>query len=155
MVFPSFEDMLRYVLDNKMIIEQYDIDFKKIPLDQPEIKSTEPMGDTVEENLKVKVLDFSDAPILEASLGDENILYVESYEAMRNLCGSGKITLFGRTIMSNLCEMDNEAHVTLNIDILEKAAYNVNFVLKLLSEKQEGKPSIQLKETLINESKTV
>jgi len=148
MKFKSIDDLVRYIVSENINLEYSDVEFKT-DLSSPkkeEVKETA---------VNVKFNGLSDRPSVQADLGEENILYVESYESFKNLCGAGKVTMFGKTILSNVCEMDDEAHITLSVDIQEKANYNVDFKLKLLSEKAEDAAVIQIKETLLNDAETV
>jgi hypothetical protein len=103
---------------------------------------------------QVKLTSLTGINEMDASLGDENILYVDSYEAVKDYCGTGKINVFGKTLVVNMCEMDNVAQTKMSIDINGVYSYNVDFKLRLLSEKPEGKPVIQLKETLLDVDQT-
>jgi hypothetical protein len=145
MRFDSLDDLIRYIVTENINLKYSDVEFKT-NLNADEKPAEEPKKEAIE----VKIGSFYDKPVVEATIGDENILFVESYDALSNACGSGKVTLLGRTITTNLCEMDNVAHITLAIDMPGNVNYNVDFKLMPISEKADDQAIIQLKDTLVN-----
>ena len=85
---------------------------------------------------------FSDAPSLNliVSETDENIFFVKDFDAMKDACGTGSITLEDRVAYMNMCEMNNSATVTLDIVTEGKKLKGVPFTLV----KTEGKSYLQM-----------
>ena len=150
MKFSSIDELVRYIVAENINLQYSDVEFKTDLSAKEGFDETQKPKEHAKEAIEVKINSFYDKPVVEATLGDENILFVESYDALSNSCGSGKVTLLGRTITTNLCEMDNVAHITLAIDMLGNVNYNVDFKILPLSEKAEGQAIIQLKDTLLN-----
>jgi hypothetical protein len=96
--------------------------------------------DTVAESM-VKVSDAATKIIVESFVEseefdlvtsetvDENILYVNDYEAIENACGTGRLQIGETTTFMNMCEMDNKATVHLDIVVEGKQRTNVPFTL--------------------------
>ena len=134
MKFNSLEDLVKYIVQENVNLKYTDIDFK------PDLQEvTESEVKPVVESASIVLEIFSDSPTVNASYGDENVLFVESFEALKNACGSGKIKFMGREIISNICEMDDTAHITLPIRIDDKVS-RIEFTLKTSSSS-----SVQLK----------
>jgi hypothetical protein len=133
MKFNNLEDLVKYIIHENINLKYFDLDFK-VDLNE----NVAPPA-TVTESTSVILEMFSDSPTVDATFGDENILFVESFEALKNACGSGKIRFMGREIISNICEMDDTAHITLPIKIDDKTS-RVEFILKTADTS-----SIQLK----------
>jgi len=86
-------------------------------------------------------LSLTNAPKVKAKITDveQNILFVESFDVIPNSCGTGKICFANRTMFMNMCEMDGECHISLNLDIDGKSLYNEPFLVKTktLNESEE------------------
>ena len=85
---------------------------------------------------------FSDAPKFKVvvSEADENVFYVKDYEAQRDACGTGSITLEDRITYMNMCEMNDTTTVTLDIVTEGKKLKGMPF--KLI--KTEGESYLQV-----------
>lgn len=146
MKFGNLEQLVKYIVTENVDLENTDVSFQPVEIN--------PHADDVKmESVDVQVKSLTDVPSVKADIGPENILFVESYEAIKNFCGTGKVSLFGKEIVTNLCEMDDSAHITLSIDFQDKINYNVDFKLCLLSEKADDQALIQLEETLLHGTK--
>lgn len=146
MKFKNIDELVRYIIDENINLNYTDIEFNT-NLNESSITNN------ISKNIiEIKLFSLSDQPVCEAELGDENILYVESYESLKNICGAGKICMFGKTILSNICEIDDVAHLNMLIDFNKNNNYNIPFKLKLLSEKPENAKLIQLDKSILNES---
>jgi len=159
MRFESLEELIVYFVKGDKNVQDYDIELTVRPEIAPAKDSNdevepedgvEPAEELVTESTKVRLTGLNGLSIMEASIGDENILYVDSYEAVKDYCGTGKINVFGKTLVVNMCEMNDVAQTQMSIDINGVSSYNVDFKLRLLSEKPEGSPVIQLKEVLLD-----
>lgn len=144
MKFNSLEEMIRYIVTEGVDIKSYNISLDDVVSD-----NTKEAVSEEKEAVNVKINSFFDMPLIEAAIGDDNVLYVDSFEALKDSCGTGKISVLGRDMVTNLCEMDGEAHIMLSVDFLDKTNYNVDFKIKLISE-QDGISTIQLKDTLLH-----
>lgn len=148
MKFGTLDELVRYIISENINLKFSEVEFKTSLIESEVI----PLVNETKIPPRVKLTSLNNLTEMEAGLGDDNILYVDSYEAVKDYCGTGKINAFGKTLVVNMCEMDNTAHTSLSIDIDGKSNYNVDFKLRLLSEKAEGEPLIQIKETLLDES---
>lgn len=83
----------------------------------------------VVESNQVLVESFSDSPTFKLVEGDENIFFVKDYDAQRDACGTGSVTLNDRIAYMNMCEMNNSATVTLDIVTEGKKRKGVPFRL--------------------------
>ena len=95
---------------------------------------------TIVESNQVLIESFSDAPVFKLVEGDENIFFVKDYDAQRDACGTGSITLDDRVAYMNMCEMNNSATVTLDIITEGKKRKGVPFKLV----KSEGESYLQV-----------
>jgi hypothetical protein len=134
MKFNNLEELLKYVVHENINLKYTDIEFKT---DITESTQTKPVDGPIFVSMKM----FHDSPILEAKMADENVLYVDSFESLKNLCGAGKISLLGKELTVNLCEMDDEAHVTLPIGFSDEDTRSIEFKLAI----KTGDTVIQLK----------
>ena len=100
---------------------------------------------TVVDSESVLVESFSDSPKFKLVLSEasDNIFYVKDYNAIKDACGTGSITLEDRVTYMNMCEMDNKAVVTLDIVTEGKKLKSVPFTLV----KTEGQSFLQLSKT--------
>lgn len=91
---------------------------------------------------QILVESLSDSPSFKLVVEDsnENIFFVKDYEAQRDACGTGSITLENRVSYMNMCEMDNSATVTLDIVTEGKKLKGVPFRLV----KTEGETYLQV-----------
>lgn len=145
MYFDNIKQLLEYIENEELDLSQYNIRFIKedrLPVNTDDVDNPK--------NVSISFMSLSDKPVMEAAIGDENILYVESFESIPNACGVGKIQFMGKTLLTNICEMDGESHITLPIDIDNKGIYNVTFKLKELSEKSDGSSFLILEDTLLH-----
>ena len=139
MKFESVESFIHYLYENKLSIAEVDIRL-------PEGEAPAVLMQDVEESVKVVFpLAIKDI-MVEAAYGDENILYVESFEVTPNLCGTGRVRAFGSDMWLNMCEMDGTTKVTLTT-IVDGSPSSTEFVLKYISEKDEAAPLVQLART--------
>ena len=86
---------------------------------------------TIVDPNKVLVESFSDDPQFELNIteGEENVFYVNDYEAIENACGTGRVE-FGDTVtFMNMCEMEGKASVTLTVIVEGKRMVDVPFTL--------------------------
>lgn len=148
MKFNNLEQLVKYIISEGVELDKVDVSFSSV--DANVDSTSQPKLESVDVNIK----SLTDIPTINADIGSENILFVESYEAIKNFCGTGKVSLFGKEIITNLCEMEDSAHITLSIDFQNKTNYNVDFKLRLLSEKSEDQALIQLEETLLHDSES-
>ena len=75
---------------------------------------------------------FSDDPSfdVEVTEGDSNIFYVKDYKTVENACGTGELTLDDRVCFMNMCEMEGQAKINLNIVLENNKLRNVPFILE-------------------------
>lgn len=95
---------------------------------QPSIAALEPL----KEHVEIGINSLGGTPIVKAirdSSLTENILYVNSFESIPNSCGTGKISFMNREFYSNVCEMNDQAHITLSIMETDGSYHNVDFRL--------------------------
>jgi hypothetical protein len=93
----------------------------------------------------VKITTLAEAPAIDAELGSENEIYVQSADVIKDACGTGSISVLGRKILMNVCEMDNVIHASLDIEVNGKEYTKVPFVVKLA----EGKEYVRLSKSLL------
>ena len=122
MKFENLEELVKYIVTENINIKYSDIKF--------ETDVAEPVKVEESDTVSVTLDCFYESPTIEAKYGDEAILYVESFEAFKNACGTGKITMMGKEIIANLCEMDDQAHVTLPVT-LPSGKKDVDFRLQI------------------------
>ena len=91
---------------------------------------------------QILVESFSDSPVFKLVISEtnENVFYVKDYQAIKDACGTGSITLEDRITHMNMCEMDNKAVVTLDVVTEGKKLKGVPFTLV----KTEGPSHLQL-----------
>jgi hypothetical protein len=123
MKFENLEKLLKYIITENIDLAHSEVEFKSSIVEAIE-------DEPVTVSTKVTIDCLSESPIINVVYGSDNVLYVDSYESLKNACGSGKISLLGKEIMTNLCEMDNEAHVTLPINF-EDGTKNIEFKLAI------------------------
>ncbi len=68
----------------------------------------------------------------------ENVLYVKEYTGIPHSCSTGKVSLLGREIYTNICEDDSGATVYLNLLVEGVAHHNVPFRLKTTQDNDAG-----------------
>lgn len=142
MKFNNIDELLRYIISENVNLQYTDITFA---LNESIKSETLPKV----ENLEIKIISFFDSPSIKGIVENENILYVDMVEGNKNICGSGKVNVLGREIMTNLCESDGTAYVKLSIDINGKILENVQF--KLQAAGVDTKNTIHIRKELLNE----
>jgi hypothetical protein len=93
-----------------------------------------PVIESVSDNITVKLTSLSDSPVIKHYLTEanqENEIYVKSVEVIPDACGTGKLELFDRTILVNVCESQGIVHVNLDLEVNGKEYNKVPFVVKL------------------------
>lgn len=132
MKFNTVKELIEYVhLIGDDCIKNFDITITPIsdetPL--PEIGVT---TESLHEH-EVVIDSFSGSPNITASIDstlDENVLYVDDYDSVPMSCSTGKVTVLGRTIYTNVCESDLGPTIYLNIKLNETLHSSVPFKLK-------------------------
>lgn len=120
MKFDSVRVLLKYLKENN-------IDFSKVEIDLP--VPTSPVIKS-EVTFKFASGDF----VTEAVKGDENVLYVEHFESIPNLCGTGKVVINGKTLWLNMCESEGITKVSLPLTV-KGVTRSQQFTLKYINEK--------------------
>ena len=94
-----------------------------------------------------KITSLFDAPIIRNEIidSDDNIIFVESVDVIKDACGTGKLEIFGKTVLLNMCEMEDTIHVNLDLAIDGKDFSKVPFTVKLT----ETIPYIKLSKSLL------
>lgn len=141
MKFNNLEELVKYIFTENIDISNVDIDF----VDGRTTSLSEENTSLPVVELQATIECLSESPLLNINYGDENILYVQSYESLKNSCGAGKITIFDKEIMTNLCEMENEAHVTLPIkvgDIIKNVEFRLSVTKDTIKNIQLAKDNI-------------
>lgn len=93
-----------------------------------------PVNESVSDSTVVKLTSLSDSPVIQHYLTEaiqENEIYVKSVEVIPDACGTGKLELFDRAILVNVCESQGVVHVNLDLEINGKEYNKVPFVVKL------------------------
>lgn len=143
MKFNTLDELIRHIVSESIDLSKTEIAFAPVS----ETVVVEPVS--VKESFNAKIRTFFDSPSVTASAGTENILYVESVEGNKDFCGAGRVNVLGREIMTNLCESDGTAYVSLSIDIDGKLLENVSF--KLQASDNLTKNTIRIRNDLLNE----
>jgi hypothetical protein len=60
-----------------------------------------------------------------------NVIYVELCEAVENSCGTGRIVFNGKTLMLNMCQMDNKTTVHMPTIIEGVEHFDTEFEVKI------------------------
>ena len=127
MRFSNVTDLYNYLIESESkagSIEYIDVDVKHIKQPLKECVNCEPSV--------VKITSLYDSPVIQHKNSvNENELYVNSYDAIENACGTGRIDLLGRTMLLSICESENKVHVNLDIEVDGKGYSSVPFTVKL------------------------
>lgn len=161
--FSKLDDLLTYIFKNDLDPDRLILNIE-VPKDDssevgvdPEVSAdlAPPASDPMDESLIIKesverpvtvTIDNFSSPIeVEALVSNSktNTIYVNECESLKNACGTGRIEAFGRTIYTNVCEMDDKLHIKLNVTALGESK-EVDFEVKLLKDKPSDSPSILL-----------
>ncbi len=110
MKFKSVKELLEFVNTAELDITEYEVLLQK-----KQITETCEGSCSIQSDIRVE-LDFpSGKKEYKALIGEENILFVESYEAIPNFCGSGSFIFDGKKISCNICEYENKTKVSLDL----------------------------------------
>jgi Tfp pilus assembly PilM family ATPase len=150
MKFSTKTELLEYVMGladaNSKSLSDLDLDIKVLGSEAPKTAITE--------YKEIGILSMSNAPRVKAKVtnGEQNVLFVESFDVIPNSCGTGKIVFADRTMWMNMCEMEGECHISLNLDIDGKSLYNKPFLVKTktLNESVEESYDMILSDSLLN-----
>jgi hypothetical protein len=129
MKFNSLSELLEFVNNSEFDTSEYDFYINK--------KENNQCAENVRKisNFKRVELDFpSGKKEYNATLGDKNVLYVESFESIPNLCGSGSFIFDGRKINCNICEFENNTKVSLDVTV-DGVSQNKEFYLAYIHER--------------------
>lgn len=91
---------------------------------------------------KISIKSLSDSPVVTAEFSDENVIFVESCDSIKNSCSTAKVKLFDSEIYCNVCNMDGINHI--NLDVLLENGQKKNLCFKVIEDKS------QLNTVLIN-----
>lgn len=161
--FSKLDDLLTYIFKNDLDPDRLILNIEVPKEDTPDMNVepevspdlAPPTSDPMEESLIIKegveqpvtvtIDNFSTPVEVEALLSAKktNTIYVNECESLKNACGTGRIEVFGRTIYTNVCEMDDKLHIKLNVTVLGESK-EVDFEVKLLKDKPTGSPAILL-----------
>lgn len=151
MIFPDIKVIAEYV---------HGVTYDK--LDEATINSLQIIYDAIKNNLHNTPSEYItptvtlclesliDAPEIKHELidGEENIIFVEAVDVIKDACGTGKLELFGRSLLLNMCEMENTVHVNLDVSVNGKSFSNVPFIVKLITDEKD--PYIKLSKSILN-----
>lgn len=129
MKFNTVQELIEYVhLIGDDCIQNYDISIT------PVVEMSTPVTETKTINEgAVSIHSFSDSPKVTAKLDEsleENVLYVEDYDSVPMSCSTGKVSLLGRTIYTNVCESETGPTIYLNVGLDEAHHLSIPFKLK-------------------------
>ncbi len=109
MKFKTKDELLKFLIneDTNDNLKDIDITFNYIDevsesLEIPEAPSVPPC--------KAQLSALHESPSVDIHYGDENVLYVDAIQSIKNACGYGKISMMGKDIMLGLCESDGNKH---------------------------------------------
>lgn len=133
MKFSNTQELIEYVnIIGEDRLKTFEITFKPIPAEDYVPTVEVPVPFNVSESA-VSIKSFSDAPTIKATVDDalnENVLYVDDYDSVPMSCSTGKVTVLGRTIYTNVCESEDGPTIYLNVMLNEKDYSSVPFKLK-------------------------
>ncbi|BBA65494.1 predicted ORF [Xanthomonas phage XacN1] len=133
MKFSNTQELIEYVsIIGEDRLKSFEITFKPISVEDNVPAVEVPVSFNVFEGA-VSIKSFSDAPTIKAGIDEaltENVLYVEDYDSVPMACSTGKVTVLGRTIYTNVCESEDGPTIYLNVMLNEKDHSNVPFKLK-------------------------
>lgn len=133
MKFETAQELIEYVnIIGEDRLKTFDISFKPISVEELVPTVEVPVSFNVFEGA-VSIKSFSDAPTIKAEIDEalnENVLYVEAYDSVPMACSTGKVTVLGRTIYTNICESEDGPTIYLNVALNETNYSNVPFKLK-------------------------
>lgn len=133
MKFESTQELIEYVnLIGEDRLKTFEISFKPISVEELVPTVEVPVSFNVFEGA-VSIKSFSDAPTIKAGIDEsltENVLYVEDYDSVPMSCSTGKVSVLGRTIFTNVCESEDGPTIYLNVALNEADYSKVPFKLK-------------------------
>ncbi len=103
------------------------------PPEQPKLEESVKVQIAIPSSIIVE--SFSDDPSfdVEVTEGETNIFFVKDYKTVENACGTGELTLDDRVCFMNMCEMEGQAKINLNIVLENNKLRNVPFILEKTS----------------------
>lgn len=133
MKFSNTQELIEYInIIGEDRLQSFEITFKPISVEDNVSAVEVPVSFNIYEGT-VSIKSFSDAPTIKVGIDEaltENVLYVEDYNSVPMACSTGKVTVLGRTIYTNVCESDDGPTIYLNVMLNEKDHSNVPFKLK-------------------------
>lgn len=133
MKFNNTEELIEYVnAIGTDRLKQLEIMFTPIAVEEMVPTTEVPVTLNVYESA-VSIQSLSDSPIIKAGMDDsleENVLYVDGFDSIPFSCSTGKVSILGRTIFTNICENEEGPIIHLNVKLNEKLYHNIPFKLK-------------------------
>ncbi len=133
MKFSSTQELIEYVsIIGEDRLKKFEITFKPISVEDHVPAVEVPVNFNVFESA-VSIKSFSDAPTIKAGIDEsltDNILYVDDYDSVPMACSTGKVTVLGRTIYTNVCESEDGPTIYLNVMLNECEYSSIPFKLK-------------------------
>lgn len=128
MKFSNVRELLEYIKNNTNYTSDDDISHLEFNITESEAVM-ESLVEEPEQLLEVAFETFYDNKSMVFKKGSENLLVVESVDSIPNTCGTAKVVLAGRVLMTNVCEMDGIPTAKFDVSVDSKRMTNVTFKL--------------------------
>lgn len=133
MKFSNTQELIEYVnIIGEDRLKTFDISFKPISVEELVPTVEVPVSFNVFEGA-VRIKSLAESPTIKAEFDEaltENVLYVDDYDSVPMSCSTGKVTLLGRIIYTNVCESEDGPTIYLNVMLNETDYSKVPFKLK-------------------------
>jgi hypothetical protein len=128
MKFNNLQDLIEFVTNSNL--EEEDVEY-----------TVSLLSEKIEQNqqlIKNVVLDLpSGNTKYTATVGEENVLFVEAMEIIPNSCGSGYFIFDGKKMTSNICDFEDKVKATISI-IENGKPKDIEFSLRYINERTDG-----------------